>query len=144
MEIYKKLLNLQKKVGVLTKDKKNPFFKSNYLDINTIIEVVKPILNEEGLLIMQPLGTVEGKMCINTTIIDSETGDKLDGKLELPENPDPQKMGAIITYFRRYALQSLLFLQAEDTDANDTKPPQTVPHTKQPYTKREEDFLNNM
>jgi len=59
----KQLLELQKKVGVLTKDKKNPFFKSNYLDINTIIEVLKPILNELGLVMIQPLGmTPEGRM----------------------------------------------------------------------------------
>jgi hypothetical protein len=36
----------------------------------------------------------------------------------LPENSDPQKMGSTITYFRRYALQSLFLLQAEDDDGH--------------------------
>lgn len=31
---------------------------------------------------------------------------------------DPQKMGSAITYYRRYALQSLFLLRAEDDDAN--------------------------
>jgi hypothetical protein len=31
---------------------------------------------------------------------------------------DPQKMGSMITYYRRYTLQSLLGLQAEDDDGN--------------------------
>jgi hypothetical protein len=36
----------------------------------------------------------------------------------LPEINDPQKLGSAITYYRRYTLQSLLALQAEDDDAN--------------------------
>jgi hypothetical protein len=31
---------------------------------------------------------------------------------------DPQKLGSAVTYYRRYTLQSLLGLQAEDDDAN--------------------------
>ena len=131
--IYSKLLNVQKKVGVLTKDKKNPFFKSNYLDINTIIEVLKPILNEEGLIILQPLGLTEnGRMTLTTSIIKTDVGETIDFTTILPENPDPQKMGSIITYFRRYALQSLLFLQAEDNDGNDTKYVKTPQNAPQP------------
>ena len=38
--------------------------------------------------------------------------------MELPQITDPQKVGSAVTYFRRYTLQSLLSLQAEDDDAN--------------------------
>ena len=38
--------------------------------------------------------------------------------INLPEISDPQKLGSAITYFRRYTLQSLLALQAEDDDGN--------------------------
>ena len=41
----------------------------------------------------------------------------LTGK-KMAELSDPQKMGSMITYYRRYTLQSLLGLQAEDDDAN--------------------------
>src|ERR1035437_481856 len=114
-----KLLEFQKRVGTISKDSTNPFFKSNYFDINKLIEVIKPILNELGLVLLQPLvmGEVNGKLAIKTIIIDSETDKELiSGCAVLPENPDPQKMGSIITYYRRYSIQSLLFLQAEDTD----------------------------
>ena len=151
--IYSRLLNVQKRVGVLTKDKSNPFYKSKYLDINTIIEVVKPIMNEEGLVLLQPLAfTTEYKPTIRTIIID-EKGENLAYESILPENPDPQKMGAIITYFRRYALQSLLCLQAEDDDANSaipSKTPQNAPQreihpaTRQPLTQNDKNFLANM
>ena len=116
--LYQKLLNAQKKIGSIKKDKKNPFFKSNYADINNYIEEAKPILNEEGLIILQPLTIREGKMALKTVIIDSESGEEIKSVTILPEGADAQKQGAIITYFRRYAIQSLLFLQAEDDDAN--------------------------
>jgi len=116
--IYTKLLEAQKKIGSIKKDKTNPFFKSKYADINAYIDEVKPVLNECGLIILQPLVVKKGENFINTLIIDGETGEKVDSLVKLPDNPDPQKMGSVITYFRRYAIQSMLFLQAEDDDAN--------------------------
>lgn len=113
-----KLLAFQKEIGAIPKDSENPFFKSKYADINTYIEVVKPILSKNGLVILQPLSCIENKTALLTILIDSETGEKLDLLTALPENADPQKMGAIITYFRRYAIQSMLCLQAEDDDGN--------------------------
>ena len=41
---------------------------------------------------------------------------------------DPQKLGSAVTYYRRYTLQSLLGLQAEDDDANSAS--QSVKSTK--------------
>ena len=43
--------------------------------------------------------------------------------MELPNLQDPQKLGSAITYFRRYTLQSLLGLQAEDDDGNKASAP---------------------
>lgn len=119
-----KLLAFQKEVGAIPKNEENPFFKSKYADINTYIEVVKPILSKHGLVLLQPLtGTSNSNQfgnALRTQIIDSESGEEISEWTPLPHNPDPQKMGAIITYFRRYAIQSMLCLQAEDTDGNET------------------------
>jgi len=131
MNIYQKLQAVQDEIGVMKKDKTNPFFKSNYFDINTLLTELKPLLKKHKLLVMQPLGEKMGKAMLCTIVIDSECPDEardvsriLEGQVILPENPDPQKMGSIITYFRRYALQSMFLLQAEDDDANKavTKP----------------------
>jgi hypothetical protein len=56
MSIYKKLLEVQKEVGAISKDSKNPFFKSKYFDINQLIEHVQPVLNNKGLLLTQIKG----------------------------------------------------------------------------------------
>jgi hypothetical protein len=114
--IQEKILSVQFKVGKISKDKENPFFKSSYFDINMLLEQLVPILLEEGLVVIQPLTSLDGKMAITTIV--SSGDDELSFTVPLPENPDPQKMGSAITYFRRYSLQSLFCLQAEDDDAN--------------------------
>ena len=114
-----KLLEFQKKVGAIKKGSINPFFKSAYFDINQLIEVIKPILNELDIRVSQPLMVVEGRSAVRTELIDAETDKVLDKSMVLiPDDLDAQKMGAAITYLRRYSLQSLLFLQAEDDDGN--------------------------
>lgn len=114
MSIYKKLLEAKKNIGAITKDSKNPFFKSNYFDINSLLKEVEPILQKEGLLLLQPI--MDGRVI--TELIDSETNEKVSSFIDLPILNDPQKLGSAITYYRRYTLQSLLGLQAEDDDGN--------------------------
>lgn len=114
-----KLFNVQVKIKAISKDETNPFFKSKYFDINKLIEELRPVLNDEGLICVQPLDNIDGKPALRTTVIDAESGKSLvDMVTPIPENSDPQKMGSAITYFRRYALQSLFLLQAIDDDAN--------------------------
>lgn len=114
-----KILKIQKEIGAIKRDSDNPYFKSKYFDINTILAEVKPILNKEGLIVIQGLQVADGKNLLNTSIIDSESAKiLLQSNVLLPEGLDSQKTGSAITYFRRYSLQSLLALEAEDDDAN--------------------------
>lgn len=114
-----KLFEFQKKVEAIKKDSKNPFFKSNYFDINALLAEIKPLLNELGLVISQPLRVIDGKNTLTTFIIDETDGTTLaTSDIILPDLQDPQKLGSAITYYRRYSLQSLLALQAEDDDGN--------------------------
>ena len=114
MSIYKKLSEAKKEIGKISKDSRNPFFKSKYFDINSLLEHVEPILQKHGLIVSQPIKN--NSVC--SVIVDVESGDILESILKLPELQDPQKLGSAITYYRRYTLQSLLALQAEDDDAN--------------------------
>ena len=118
MSIYKKLLEVQKEVGAISKDSKNPFFKSKYFDINKLIEVVNPVLSDKGVLLLQPIQDNK----VQSVLFDAESGESVKSELELPELNDPQKIGSCISYYRRYTLASLLGLQAEDEDGNNLKP----------------------
>lgn len=135
MEIYKKLFTLQQSIDAVKKDSTNPYFNSAYFDINKLVEVLKPKLAELNLVILQPTIVKENKNLLQTLIIDTETGDKIESEIELPSNIEPQKMGSAITYFRRYCLQSLLFLEAEDDDGSKASPKNTNNYTPQQQTK---------
>jgi hypothetical protein len=123
MSIYTKLFEAKKEIGKISKDSKNPFFKSKYFDINSLLEHVEPILQKHNLLLLQPIE--EGK--VTTEIIDIETEEKVVSDIALPQLNDPQKLGSCVSYYRRYTLQSLIGLQATDDDANlASRPPKKV------------------
>lgn len=129
MSIYKKLFEAKKEIGAITKDAKNPFFKSNYFDINSLLREVEPILTDKELLLLQPILNSN----VYTKIVDTETGEEVNSSMQLPNIQDPQKLGSAITYYRRYTLQSLLGLQAEDDDGNKAQK-QVVQERKQALT----------
>lgn len=114
MSIYKKLNEVKKEIGTISKDSTNPFFKSKYFDINSLLKHVEPLLQENGLILLQPIIKSE----VFSEIVDVESGESVTSSIALPELNDPQKLGSAITYYRRYTLQSLLALQAEDDDGN--------------------------
>jgi hypothetical protein len=113
-DIYQKLYNLQLEIGVISKDVTNPFYKSKYFDINSLIGQLHPLLKKHGLLLLQPIQNNE----VKSIILEINGDGKVESGINLPTIPDPQKLGSAITYFRRYTLQSLLALQAEDDDGN--------------------------
>lgn len=132
MTIYEKLLEVQKEIKPIVKDSTNPHFKNRYFDINTLLAEVKPILNKHGLILTQGLTHIDGKIALKTNLVSVERIGTTAKSLEsldyekdiisymcpLPECPDAQKYGSAITYFRRYSLQSLLALEAEDDDGH--------------------------
>lgn len=112
-----KILKIQSEIGVLVKTETNPFFKSKYMDINGLLEQLLPLLEKYELTVVQPINIADGKNVLSTIVL---SGDKkiVESNILLPDLQDPQKMGSAITYYRRYALQSLFLLRAEDDDAN--------------------------
>lgn len=116
--IYKKLYALQTEIGAIGKSETNPFFKSKYFDINKLLSALKPMLKKHNLLILQPLTYLESRAAIKTVVVDVDSGEMIEDTTLLPNTTKPQDSGSAITYFRRYALQSLLLLEAEDDDGN--------------------------
>lgn len=112
--INQKLFNLQQEIGTISKDASNPFYKSKYFDINSLIKQLQPLLKKNRLLLLQP---IEEDMVYSKIICIDGTGGTVSA-LKLPDINDPQKLGSAITYYRRYTLASLLGLQAVDDDAN--------------------------
>lgn len=140
--MYKKLLEIQKEIGAIKKDATNPFYKSKYFDINSLLEQVKPILNKHGVILMQGLSHIDEKLALTTSLVDSDNvEDSINYTCPLPDMPDPQKAGSAITYFRRYALQSLLALEAEDDDGNYASKPTIKEKAKEAVKVAEEEDI---
>jgi len=124
-ELAKALVKFNARVGKISKDAKNPFFKNNYATLDNIINEVRPILSEFGLNILQ-LPSSDGEHIKISTLLMHESGEWLesDGLTMKPVKNDPQGMGSAITYARRYALQSFLSLNTgEDDDGNNASQP---------------------
>lgn len=116
--LSKALLVAQKQMEGAVKGSKNPFFKSSYADLPTVMEVVKGPLNDVGIIVLQPATTINGKNYISTTLIHGETGEFISSDIEIVSKNanSPQDFGAATTYARRFGLQSMLFIPAEDDD----------------------------
>jgi len=114
MDLKKKIAQLRNQIGKISKNQENPFYNAKYFDINQLLDNLQSHLLELDIDIIQPIE--EGEVV--TVIRDLESDEELRSALPLPNLDDPQKMGSAITYYRRYTLQSLLALQAEDDDAN--------------------------
>jgi hypothetical protein len=118
--MYKKILEAKKEIGKATKNATNPHFKNKYVDINALIETVEGILLSKGLVLLQPIEN--GK--VYTRIVDAESKEMIESFIDLPIGGTPQSMGSAITYYRRYTLQSLLSMQAQDDDGQLASQPQ--------------------
>lgn len=118
--IFTKLQNLQKEIGSVSKDATNPFYKSKYFDINSLIKQLQPLLEKNNLVLLQPIESdyETNTEYVVTKIICPASEKSIESRKKLSTQSDPQKLGSEITYFRRYTLQSLLALQAEDDDGN--------------------------
>ena len=115
MSIYKCLSKFHEEVGKISKDSKNPHYKSKYADIDTVLDAIRGPLQKAGLCFTQL--PQQGGL---KTIIATVDGDfSIEGFCEynLSKN-DMQGLGSAITYARRYSLVSMLGLEAEDDDGN--------------------------
>jgi len=126
-QIAKALLNAQMEMGNAKKDSANPFFKSKYADLNAIREACMPALNKHGITVLQPIIHIDGKNFVKTLLL-HESGESIEGITEIiySKQNDAQAQGSGITYARRYGMQSLLNVGADDDDGNKASATQPV------------------
>ena len=105
----------------ISKDAKNPFFKSDYVTLDKLILATRGLLQKNGLSVLQmPLSKETGEIGIQTILL-HESGEYIesDPLFMKPVKNDPQAAGSLITYLRRYSYQAILNLNTgEDDDGN--------------------------
>jgi|TARA_R110000824_G_scaffold81763_6_gene205371 hypothetical protein len=111
------LLAVQGEIGNATKSAANPFFKSKYADLNAVHDAVLPVMTKHGVQVQQSTGwDAEGRFLLSTVL--SVGDDAVTASWPLPTSGTPQEMGSALTYARRYTLQTVAGIGAEDDDGN--------------------------
>lgn len=123
LEITKALIAFQNEDVFIEMSKKNPFFNSKYADLGDIRKAIKIPLGKHGLAITQfPVSSCENgiPMIGVTARLVHVSGEWMEETALLPVDvgegkvSPAQKAGITITYLRRYAINSILNLFAED------------------------------
>jgi hypothetical protein len=126
-EIASAFIKAQSQMSAPKKDNANPFFKSKYADLNSVLEAVMKPLHDNGIAVLQPTITIDGKNFVKTILL-HESGEMLESFTEIlyAKVNDAQGQGSGITYARRYGLQSLCGVGAEDDDGNKASAPAKI------------------
>lgn len=116
-ELATALCKAQGEMGGAVKDSANPFFKSSYADLTSVIKAIKQPFADNGLSYTQfPISNEDG-VGVSTRLMHI-SGQWLEMDYTLPTvKKDPQAAGSAITYARRYALQSIAGIPTADDDA---------------------------
>ncbi len=119
------LLKAQMAITFAAKDAKNPHFKSTYADLESVIDAIKPALNQNGIMFIQSFSPSEtGKLNLTTRLI-HESGEWIEDELVMPlQKNDAQGYGSAATYSRRYALAAITGLYQADDDGTEAVKPQ--------------------
>lgn len=117
-EIATALVKAQSEMITPKKGSVNPFFKNRYASLNDVLEAVVPALNNNGIVLLQPLVNIEGKNFVKTVLM-HESGETFESLAEIfcSKQNDAQAYGSGISYARRYSLSSICGIGAEDDDA---------------------------
>lgn len=103
----------------IKKETENPYFRSQYADLSTLIAATRDALSKSGLVVIQTPRTKDGSVFVTTALLHT-SNEWISEDLELKTAKyDPQGCGSAMTYARRYAYQSILNIAGEvDDDGN--------------------------
>lgn len=93
----------------------NPHFKSRYADLATVLQTVRPVLAKHGIALVQTTDVVDGVTLLVTRLMWRD--EEIIGRYPVvPTKADPQGLGSAMTYARRYTIQAILGVAADDDD----------------------------
>lgn len=116
-EIAKALAKFQSEVSDPNRTKENAFLKSKYVTLDSLLQAVRPVLANNGLSFLQVPFTGADVVSVTTMLL-HESGEWLESDpFTLPlMKKDPQGVGSVVTYARRYSLSSILGVAWDEDD----------------------------
>lgn len=150
-DIVEALLNVQREIKNPPTTAENPFAHSKYAALPDILNQIRPLLTEQGILLIQNTGSCpDGALFVQTRLLysngqgqESIESDKLILTPDTKKITGVQAVGSAITYGRRYQLLALLGIAGEGEDddgegrkstkgngkTNNQSTPNNPPHT---------------
>jgi len=117
-ELFAALSKAQGEITAASKDANNPFFKSKYADLASVWDACRAPLSKNGICVVQ-IPSADGQLVTVTTILGHASGQKIVGELSgSAKAADPQSVGSVVTYLRRYSLSAMVSVAPEDDDGN--------------------------
>lgn len=118
-ELAKALSQAQSELEAAEKNAKNPYFNSNYSNLNAVWSVIRDPLAKNGLSVAQLPDTDNDGNVLLETILMHSSGQWIKSKLKMiPSDKKPQTVGICLSYARRYALAAMVGVYQEDDDGN--------------------------
>lgn len=127
-QLYPALLAALREMGPVRKEARGNF--GRYANLDTVLDAVTDPLHNHGIILTQTFDSNhDGTPVLVTRLIHAASGDTLGGSVPVvaKDMQDPQKVGAAITYYRRYSILAILGLTAEDDDGQSAAQPATPP-----------------
>ena len=128
--LFKAMIKAAPEIQSISKSKQAYGYK--YATLDSLIDMLRGVLPKHGLWFTQIPKRSEGKSTLTTRVF-HESGEWMEDDIEMTDTElqgkanDTQKLGASITYFRRYALSSIFGVSADedvDGNVNSKTPPQ--------------------
>lgn len=119
-ELASALAKAQGQIKGALKDSNNPFFKSKYADLSSVVDAIREAWASNGLSYVQCVEPSEkSEVSVETVILHSSGEWMACGVLSLPvSKADAQGFGSAMTYARRYSLSAAAGVAPEDDDGN--------------------------
>jgi hypothetical protein len=115
-ELISALVKAQADFKTAKKDSKNPFFKSNYADFESVVTATRDSLLKNSLCVIQTTSYVGDLAVLHTTLFHS-SGQFITGEYPISAPiMDAQKMGSAMTYAKRYAYSAIVGAVTSDDD----------------------------
>jgi hypothetical protein len=108
----------QATMGGAAKDSRNPHFNSAFADLASVVNAVKGPLSTNGIAFVQMPSSTGDLVSVTTRLVHS-SGEWMQCTLSArPRKNDPQGVGSVVTYLKRYTLQAMCGVPSEDDDGN--------------------------
>lgn len=98
------------------KDAVNPHFRSRYADLATVLKTVRPVLAKHGIALTQTTQVDEQSRLLLVTRLHWRDEELVGYYPIQPVKADPQGYGSALTYARRYTIQAIVGVAADDDD----------------------------